>query len=135
MPRTVAKIEVSDVMKTYRALVGTVVVLLIATLPMQVFAAARVVYAIDFAGNGEGNAQNWLRDQGFQFELDADDIDVHFNAQGLVVETKGEKAGLFVKELRLAEARAVRVTWGVDRYPDGADWEKGVYRVPIAVMV
>src|ERR671914_5493 len=31
--------------------------------------------------------------------------------------------------------RRWRVRWGVDRYPQGADWAKGVYRVPIAVMV
>jgi hypothetical protein len=31
--------------------------------------------------------------------------------------------------------RRLRVRWGVDRHPQGADWAKGVYRVPIAVMV
>ncbi len=108
-------------MKTSRMLFTAVVFLSVAPLPIQVFAAARVVYAIDFNVNDVSNARSWLKDQGFQFELDANDIDVHFNGQGLVVETKDEKAGLFVKELRLAEARAVRVTWGVDRYPEGAD--------------
>jgi hypothetical protein len=128
-------IGVSKVMQTFKGLFTVVLVFSVVALPTQIFAAARVVYAIDFTGNGDANPQGWLKDQGFEFKLDADEIDLHFNGQGLVVETRDKKAGLFVKELRLVDASAVRVTWGVDRYPVGADWDNGVQRVPIAVMV
>jgi hypothetical protein len=40
-----------------------------------------------------------------------------------------------VQTLNVPHVRRLRVRWGVDRYPQGADWTKGVYRVPIAVMV
>lgn len=96
---------------------------------------AEVVHTIDFTGQPNGEARNWLTDQGFQLRMSAEDLSPRFTDRGLVVSTDGAMAGLFAKELRLTDADRVRVTWGVDRYPEGANWEKGTYRVPIAIMV
>lgn len=93
------------------------------------------VHVIDFTGRPAGKASDWLRDQGYELELDADELEPRFTDRGLVLSTGGRKAGLIARNLKLRDAGRIRVTWGVERYPKGANWEKGVYRVPIAVMV
>lgn len=96
---------------------------------------ARVVHVIDFTGRAGGKAGDWLRNEGYEFKLDADALDPRFSDQGLVLSTEGQEAGLIARDLKLDDAGYIRVTWGVNRYPEGANWEKGVYRVPVAVMV
>lgn len=98
-------------------------------------AAPEVVHAIDFTGKPAGDAAGWLRDNGYELRLDAEDLDPRFSEKGLVLSTDDAVAGLFAQEMDLADANRIRVTWGVERYPEGANWENGVYRVPIAVMV
>jgi len=94
-----------------------------------------VVHVIDFTARASGKAVDWLRQEGYELELDADALDPRFTDKGLVLSTDGQQAGLIARELDLRDAGRIRVTWGVERYPKGANWEKGVYRVPIAVMV
>jgi hypothetical protein len=95
----------------------------------------KVVYTLDFSDQADGDAKPWLKANGFQFKLDADDLNPHFSYQRLVLETSDEKAGYFVKRLNLSNVKGIRVIWGVDRSPQGADWERGIYRVPIAVVI
>ena len=77
----------------------------------------------------------WLQQQGFAFHLKAHALAPRFEQGRLVLETATETAGVLVQKLTVPGVRRLRVRWGVDRYPRGADWAKGVYRVPIAVMV
>ena len=98
-------------------------------------AAGRVLYRVDFSTQPDGDAVAWLKRQGFALHLSADDLAPRFEQGRLVLETATEAAGGFVRKLSVPGARRLRVRWGVDRYPQGADWAKGVYRVPIAVMV
>lgn len=97
--------------------------------------AKEVIARIDFTHQPDGDATPWLKRQGFQFKLDAGKLNPHFENHRLVLETHGEKVGLIVRKLRLADAERIRITWGVERYPRGANWAKGVFRVPIAVMI
>ncbi len=96
---------------------------------------AEVVHSIDFTGQPEGEARTWLREQGFELRMSANELSPRFSDRGLVLSTEDAITGLFAKELRLTGADRVRVTWGVDRYPEGANWEKGTYRVPVAIMI
>jgi hypothetical protein len=98
-------------------------------------AAGRVLYRVDFSTQADGDAVAWLTRQGFAFHLRAHDLAPRFERGRLVLETATETAGVLVQTLHVPGARRLRVHWGVDRYPQGADWAKGVYRVPIAVMV
>jgi hypothetical protein len=98
-------------------------------------AAGRVLYRADFSTQPDGDAVAWLKRQGFEFHLRAHDLAPRFEQGRLVLETATETAGGFVQTLNVPGVRRLRVRWGVDRYPQGADWAKGVYRVPIAVMV
>lgn len=95
----------------------------------------KVVYILDFSGQANGDAKPWLKANGFQFKLDAADLNPHFSHKRLVLETSDEKAGYFVKRVNLPNIKGIRIFWGVDRYPQGADWERGIYRVPIAVVI
>ncbi|SES71131.1 hypothetical protein SAMN05216326_102108 [Nitrosomonas marina] len=102
-------------------------------------AAERVIHEIDFTGKDEGSALAWLEQQGFEFELDAEALAPRFENDALVISTQMETAGLF--GLRLAEqdfihnVKRVEIVWGVNQYPEGADWNNGVNSVPIAVML
>jgi hypothetical protein len=97
--------------------------------------AEKVIYAIDFSGQPDGPAARWLEEKGFEFKLGAVNLDTYFIDNRLKLQTQGENAGLFVKNLHLPNTKRIRIYWGVDRYPQGADWEKGVNAVPLAVMV
>jgi hypothetical protein len=98
-------------------------------------AAPEVVYAIDFTGKPAGDAVDWLEDNGYELRLDAEALAPRFSEKGLLLSTEKPEAGLFARKMNLPDASRIRVTWGVEHYPEGADWENGVYRVPIAVMV
>jgi hypothetical protein len=98
-------------------------------------AAGRVLYRVDFSTQPDGDAVAWLTRQGFAFRLKAHELAPRFEQERLVLETATETAGVLVQKLHVPGVRRLRVRWGVDRYPQGADWAKGVYRVPIAVMV
>lgn len=94
-----------------------------------------VIYTIDFSAPPRVDAADWLRNQGFEFKLGADELGFGFAGARLNVETQDQVAGLIVKQLSLPKTKRIRVHWGVERYPDGADWENGVYRVPLAIML
>jgi len=96
--------------------------------------ASGVVDVIDFTDKAHGSAVEWLEENGYDFRLDAKALEPRFSEKGLVLSTDGVKVGLIEKKVRLSDVGRVRVTWGVDEYPKGADWENEVYRVPIAVM-
>lgn len=95
---------------------------------------ADVVYTIDFSGQPDGPANAWLKQQGFLFRLDADELRPEFKNNRLILQTSCQKAGLFELPLQLPKVTRLRVSWGVERYPSGADWSRGITAVPIAVM-
>lgn len=107
--------------------------------PGDAFGESRaVVYALDFSKQPDGDAVSWLKRQGFEFQLNAHELSPRFQRGRLVLETTREVAGLFVQRNNPQtnqRATHLRVVWGVDRYPQGADWARGVNRLPIAVMV
>jgi hypothetical protein len=101
----------------------------------MVEAAGRLLYRVDFSTQPDGDAVAWLTRQGFALHLSAHDLAPRFEQGRLVLETATETAGVLVQKLHVPGVRRLRVRWGVDRYPQGADWANEVYRVPIAVMV
>ena len=100
-------------------------------------AFAGVIYKIDFTGQPNGSAESWLSSNGFEMKKDADDMKPRFKDGKFVVTTDDDDLGLFGKDLKsspIKNAKRVRITWGVNKYPKGADWEKGVYREAISVV-
>ena len=97
--------------------------------------AGEVVQPIDFTDQPNGDATKWLKKQGFESRLGARKLNPRFENGRLVLETDSEEAGVIAREFDLADVERIRLTWGVDRYPRGADWSQGVYRVPVAAML
>lgn len=98
----------------------------------------KVIYTIDFTGQRNGSAIPWLQDKGFVFELDANKLNPRFENDALVISADNQVAGLFGLKFEPNEfihgAKRARIIWGVNKYPEGANWENGVNSVPIAVM-
>ncbi len=92
-----------------------------------------VLHTIDFSKQEDGDATNWLKNNGFKFRVKG--ISPRFSNKRLLMETEEQKTVYISKTIEVKSAKRVRVYWGVERYPEGADWENGVFRVPIAVMI
>lgn len=103
--------------------------------PQTEAVAENVIWRLDFTHQPDGDATQWLKKQGFEFKLDAEKLNPHFENHRLVLETRDEESGLIIRKLNLVGAQRIRITWGVDRYPQGANWAKGIFRVPIAAMI
>jgi len=102
-------------------------------------ASEKILYVIDFTGQPDGNAIPWLKQNGFKLELNAERLNPRFENNALVISTSNETAGLF--GLKFAEqnfihnVKRVEIVWGVNKYPEGANWNNGVNSVPIAIML
>jgi len=127
---------------------NTRLALMLRQLALQVFllfisvdlclAKGGLVHSIDFSKQPEGDARPWLEKKGYILELDASEIDVKFHNNQLNLETIEEKVGIFALKLApenyLKNITSIDIEWGVIRQPEGADWENGNNRVPIALM-
>ncbi len=98
----------------------------------------QVIYKIDFT-NIRQEPSSWLRSQGFSLEKEADKpsfITIDASEKGLLLNIKKPAMGMFVKDdLYLENVTFVRIEWGVDVYPVGASWEKGVNREPLMISL
>ena len=101
---------------------------------VQTVRAEHAAYVIDFTDQPDGPASQWLKAQGFTFRLDADALRPHFKDHRLVLQTDRQNAGLFERPLDLPGITRIRIRWGVERFPQGADWDNGTRAVALAVM-
>lgn len=94
--------------------------------------------SFDFSALPE-DARQTLKNDGFQLEkamTDPAKIGLTGNGSGLSIETSGPAFGLLVnKEIEATPAEWVEIVWGIDKYPDMADWSKGKNREAIMVYV
>ena len=115
-----------------------VCLLVLMMLTSAVYAEKKLVRSIDFTNQPEGDARPWFLDKGYEMELDADDIEMTFKNKQLNLKTNEAKAGIFGLELKpenyLEDITSIEIEWGVIKQPEGANWETGNNRVPIAFM-
>ena len=101
-------------------------------------AGSKLVHSIDFSKQPEGDARPWFEKRGYLMKLDADEIEVTFKNNQLNLETVEPKTGIFGIKLKpenyLADITSIEIEWGVEKQPQGANWETGNNRVPIALM-
>lgn len=102
-------------------------------------ASDKVLHVIDFSQQPNGNAEDWLKKNGFIFALDGDELNPRFEDKQLVISTNEELAGIIGIRLEdgkyLHDVERVKIEWSVSRYSQGANWEEGNNRVAVAVMV
>jgi hypothetical protein len=85
------------------------------------------------------SARTWLSNQGFRFLLDGGDASrarFSLDERGLTVETLVRSEPIILlSKIQVAQPAHLTVAWGVDRYPAGANWDRGVNNEAIMVMV
>mgnify|MGYP000503970680 CR=1 FL=1 len=101
-------------------------------------AQGKTLYTVDFSKQKDGDALSWLTSNGFELLLDMKEFSLKFSKGNLVIETTGQKAGLmgikFPKGKGLDKIGSVVIEWGVDKFPQGADWAKNNNRLAIGAM-
>jgi hypothetical protein len=101
--------------------------------------AENVVYALDFAGAPEGDAVPWLKQHGWEFKLGFTGLKPRFEHGRLCLSAEHPAAGLcalvFAEGKEIQGAKHVRLTWGASQIPRGADWEQGINRTVMGVMI
>ena len=101
-------------------------------------AGGKVLYTLDFAAQKDGDAKEWLASRGFKFLLDAKAFSMKFSGGKLVIETSGQKAGILGMEFPsgkyLNNIGSAKIEWGVDKFPQGANWAGGNNRLAIGVF-
>ena len=83
-------------------------------------------YLLDFT-QIQGNALDWFEERGWEEQVDMDKMNPRFENGSLVIEAKDDVSGVFFKDFRTESKRLsginrIRINWGVEQYPEGADW-------------
>lgn len=103
------------------------------------FGAEEVVYALDFTTQPDGNALPWLKRRGFETRLGFEKLNPQFKSGALWLSTQRPETGVcgieFPKGADLPPAKRLRLTWGAAALPAGADFERGVSRMALGVLV
>ena len=92
-------------------------------------AAGSVQRGVDFSGFPGGSVLDWLGSKGFEPKQDANNARrVVYSAAptALALETRTRAFGLLLNEMDVRDYSHVRIEWGVDAFPAGASYEKGV---------
>ena len=101
--------------------------------------AADPIYTVDFTTQPNGPALPWLASHGFETKLDFAALNPRFENGALWLSSAKPAGGLCVCNFPPAHAlkgvKRVRITWGVGSFAEGADWEHGNNRTPLAIMV
>jgi len=86
---------------------------------------ADTVYELDFS-KASGNVISWFEKINWEYRKDIVDMNLRFEEGKLVIEPTKDKLGVLMREFEekdyLYGATKIRIEWGVDQYPDGADW-------------
>ncbi len=93
---------------------------------------------LDDYQTSDGSVADWLEQKGFVFERAADNpkkISLSFVDGALQIAALQQTFGLMYKEMEVPGAQSVRLTWGVNDFPDGASYAKGVNNEALMVYV
>jgi hypothetical protein len=96
------------------------------------------VYSLDFTDYSGGPVMTWLNGKGFVPEQDMKDqrrIALTGSDRGLTLEAKTQSLGLLVDEVDIARYSRIRIDWGVEAFPPGASYDKGVRSDAVMVYV
>ncbi len=117
--------------KIKATLIGIAIGLLLGFQPSH----ADVLYRLDFTKMKDGDAVKWFKDENFVFKRNGDEVKLRFGNNRLIVENEDDINGLITKQIEIKNAKRIRIVWGVNKYPKGANWEKGVLREAIGLVL
>ena len=106
-------------------------------LSILLFAEGKVLYSFDFSKQPSGNAEKILKPKGFEFLLDADKLDMKLRNGRIEFSTEGQYAGIFGVRFKkpLENVGSVVIEWGVEKFPQGANWEQGSNRLAVGALI
>jgi hypothetical protein len=93
---------------------------------------------VDFTGFSGGPVLNWLGSKGFVPKQDASNarrVVYSASPSALTLETKTRAFGLLLNEMEVRDYSRVRIEWGVNAFPPGASYEKGIRAQAIMVYI
>jgi len=101
------------------------------------FSSENVLYSIDFGKLPKGEIHHVLKSKGFEFLLDMDKLNMRLSKGRLYFSTEGEYAGIFGIHFKhpVKNVGSVVIEWGVEKFPQGADWEKGNNCLAIGALI
>jgi hypothetical protein len=100
-------------------------------------AAAADGQTFDFTGYTGGSVLSWLQSKGFQAKQDASSNKVVYTIDhgDLNLQAKQKALALLLSEANLIGFTKVRITWGVEQFPQGASYENGVRSDPLMIYL
>jgi hypothetical protein len=101
-------------------------------------ADAGVTYTMGFSDYSSGSVLQWLAGKGFKTQRDAANsgkVVYSFGDRALVQETRKHALGLLLNEVNIPAYSHIRIEWGVDAFPPGASYSKGVRSDAVMVYV
>ena len=88
-------------------------------------ARAETIYELDFT-TASGNVKNWFETIKWELREDIIDMNLRFEDGKLVIEPTRDELGVMMLDFDekdyLYEVKKIRIEWGVNQYPLGADW-------------
>ncbi len=102
--------------------------------------AAEPILTVNFDNYSpsDGSVPEWLEKKGFVFERAADNpkkISLSFADGALQIGALQQTFGLMYNKVTVPGAKRLRLTWGVNRFPAAASYEKGVNNEALMVYV
>ena len=95
-------------------------------------------HSLDFSGFPGGSVLSWLGGKGFVPKQDASNsrrVIYSASPRDLTLETRTRAFGLLLNEMDVRDAARVRIEWGVDAFPPGASYEKGIRAEAVMVYI
>lgn len=115
-----------------------VIIALLMMLSFNVLSKDTVLHTVDFSKCGDGDAAPWLESNGFKLRkgfTDPKRVKIYFRDGRLYFDTLDDVLGLAVNDHNVGAAAKVSITWGVDKYPVGASYAKGVNNEAVMLLV
>lgn len=92
---------------------------------ISISAHAENIYELDFT-NATGDVKNWFEANNWELREEIEEMNLRFEDGKLVIEPKKDELGVMMRDFDeknyLRGVNKVRIEWGVDQYPLGADW-------------
>jgi Protein of unknown function (DUF3047) len=121
-----------------RLVIWTLLVAGVVSIIVGAARASNVTYDVEFSDYLGGSTLHWLAKKGFEPKRDATNknrVIISHSGSALVLETKTQAAGLLLSEINVRTYSKIRIKWGVDAFPNGASYAKGVRSESIMVYV
>jgi len=86
---------------------------------------AENIYELDFS-TATGDVRAWFEALNWEFREDVAEMNLRFEDSKLVIEPTTDELGVLMRDFDKADylrgVTKIRIEWGVDQYPLGADW-------------